>query len=110
MVMGKKSFNSPDLDFFQSVMAEARAGFEFECRQACRGLRVGMAVNVFGIGTILPNNLPPQQNDYQWIGSRTKPEPGHSEEPELTTNSSKGLDSARRAQNVALHISKSFSQ
>lgn len=26
--MGKKSFNSPDLDFFQSVMAEARAGFE----------------------------------------------------------------------------------
>lgn len=108
--MGKKSFNSPDLDFFQSVMAEARAGFELDCRQACRGLRVSMAVNVFGIGTILPNNLSPQQNDYQWVGSRTKPETGHSGEPRQTTNFSRGLDNTRRAQNVALHIPESFSQ
>ncbi|MFJ3366560.1 hypothetical protein [Pseudomonas sp. NPDC086251] len=108
--MGKKSFKSPDLDLFQSVMAEASAGFELDCRQACRGLRVSMAVNVFGIGTILPNNLSPQQNDYQWIGSRSKPDTVHSGESRQTTNFSRGLDNARRAQNVVLHIPESFSQ
>lgn len=44
-------------DYFQHLMEQASAGFELDCKQACRGLRVSMAVNVFGMGTLLPNNF-----------------------------------------------------
>lgn len=32
--------------------------FEIEAITACRGFQVAMAVNVFGVGTVLENNLP----------------------------------------------------
>ncbi|MGF6169435.1 hypothetical protein [Pseudomonas moraviensis] len=44
-------------EHFQRLMEQASAGFELDCRQACRGLKVSMAVNVFGLGTLLPNNF-----------------------------------------------------
>lgn len=44
-------------DYFQHLMEQASAGFELDCKQACRGLRVSMAVKVFGMGTLLPNNF-----------------------------------------------------
>ncbi len=44
-------------DHFNKVMDRAFAGFEHDCRQACRGLKVYMAVIIFGIGTTLPNDL-----------------------------------------------------
>ncbi|MBC3209435.1 hypothetical protein HU755_21760 [Pseudomonas sp. SWRI111] len=42
---------------FEQLLEQASAGFELDCKQACRGLRVSMAVNVFGMGTLLPNNF-----------------------------------------------------
>lgn len=33
-------------------------GFEVDAMRACRGFQVAMAVNVFGVGTLLPNDLP----------------------------------------------------
>ncbi|UVL48295.1 hypothetical protein LOY57_11025 [Pseudomonas moraviensis] len=44
-------------EHFQRLMEQASAGFELDCRQACRGLKVSMAVNVFGLGTLLPNSF-----------------------------------------------------
>jgi hypothetical protein len=44
-------------DLFKNLMEAASAGFEHDCRQACRGLRVSMAVNAFGMGKLIPNNL-----------------------------------------------------
>lgn len=44
-------------EHFQRLMEHAYAGFELDCKQACRGLKVSMAVNVFGLGTLLPNNF-----------------------------------------------------
>ena len=44
-------------EHFQHLMEQASAGFELDCKQACRGLRVSMAVKVFGMGTLLPNNF-----------------------------------------------------
>lgn len=41
---------------FGHLMEAASAGFEHDCRQARRGLRMSVAVNVFGIGTLIPNN------------------------------------------------------
>ena len=38
-------------------MANALAGFEMDCKMACRGMKVSMAVKVFGVGTLLPNDL-----------------------------------------------------
>lgn len=38
-------------------MADALAGFEMDCKMACRGMKVSMAVKVFGVGTLLPNDL-----------------------------------------------------
>ncbi len=32
-------------------------GFEIDAIRACRGFQVAMAVNVFGVGTLLPNHL-----------------------------------------------------
>ncbi|MCW8277887.1 hypothetical protein IMF27_21815 [Pseudomonas sp. PCH199] len=108
--MGKKSSNPPDFDFFKSLMDEASAGFELDCRQTCRGMKVSLAVNVFGIGTVLPNNLADQQNDYQWIESRTKPETGHSDEPKLTTKFTRVSGTAERAKNGARGIAEHLIQ
>lgn len=47
-------------EHFQRLMEKAYAGFELDCKQACRGLKVSMAVNVFGLGTLLPNNFADQ--------------------------------------------------
>lgn len=44
-------------EHFQRLMEHAYAGFELDCKQACRGLKISMAVNVFGLGTLLPNNF-----------------------------------------------------
>ncbi|VVM43713.1 hypothetical protein PS645_00383 [Pseudomonas fluorescens] len=44
-------------DHFNKVMDRAFAGFEHDCRQACRGLKVYMAAIIFGVGTLLPNDL-----------------------------------------------------
>jgi len=37
--------------------SQAVSSFEVDSLQACRALRVSMAVNVFGVGTLLPNEL-----------------------------------------------------
>ncbi|WP_256808724.1 hypothetical protein [Pseudomonas siliginis] len=47
-------------EHFQRLMEHAYAGFELDCIQACRGLKVSMAVNVFDLGTLLPNNFADQ--------------------------------------------------
>ena len=39
-------------EHFQRLMEHAYAGFELDCKQACRGLKVSMAVNVFGLGIL----------------------------------------------------------
>lgn len=36
-------------------------GFENDAISARRGLQVAISVNVFGVGTLLPNNLPKQE-------------------------------------------------
>ena len=41
----------------QVWFSQAVSSFEVDSLQACRGLRVSMAVNVFGVGTLLPNEL-----------------------------------------------------
>jgi hypothetical protein len=38
-------------------MSRAVAGFNVDSRLACRGLQVCIAVKVFGVGTLLPNDL-----------------------------------------------------
>lgn len=42
----------------EHLMSQALAEFEAESRMACRALRVRMAVMTFGVGSILPNDLP----------------------------------------------------
>lgn len=37
--------------------SQAVSSFEVDSLQACRALRVSMAVNIFGVGTVLPNDL-----------------------------------------------------
>lgn len=44
--------------FFSSSLQ----GFENDAISACRGFQVAMAVNIFGVGTLLPNNLPEQRS------------------------------------------------
>lgn len=39
------------------LFASRLQSFEVEAMRARRGLRVAVAVNVFGVGTLLPNNL-----------------------------------------------------
>jgi len=39
-------------------MRHAVTGFEVDSRKARRGLRVAIALNVFGLGTLLANDLP----------------------------------------------------
>ncbi|MNI06798.1 hypothetical protein D3C73_597920 [compost metagenome] len=50
--------------YFTKKMEKAHAGFEFDCQQACRALKVCIAVNVFGVGTLLPNALPLADDHY----------------------------------------------
>lgn len=45
---------------FEHLMDVALAEFEADSRLACRALRVKMAVGVFGVGSLLPNDLPPE--------------------------------------------------
>ncbi|MDH2182400.1 hypothetical protein N5K35_01510 [Pseudomonas sp. GD03651] len=45
---------------FEYLMNAALAGFEADSRLACRALRVKMAVGIFGVGSVLPNDLPPK--------------------------------------------------
>lgn len=40
-----------------SWMRHALSAFEADSNAACRALKVSMAVNVFGVGPLLPNNL-----------------------------------------------------
>lgn len=42
----------------EHLMGQALAEFEAESRLACRALRVRMAVMTFGVGSLLPNDLP----------------------------------------------------
>lgn len=39
------------------LFSSSLQGFEIDAIRACRGFQVAMAVNVFGVGTLLPNNL-----------------------------------------------------
>ncbi|WLG93849.1 hypothetical protein [Pseudomonas sp. FP198] len=55
--MENEELSAPTSRTVQRIMAAACAGFEHDCRQARKGLRVSMAVNVFGMGTLIPNNL-----------------------------------------------------
>jgi hypothetical protein len=41
----------------QVWFSQAVSSFEVDSLRACRALRVSMAVNVFGVGTLLPNDL-----------------------------------------------------
>ena len=50
-------FQDSTLSLSPPWMANALAGFEMDCKMACRGMKVSMAVKVFGVGTLLPNDL-----------------------------------------------------
>ena len=50
-------FQDSTLSLAPPWMANALAGFEMDCKMACRGMKVLMAVKVFGVGTLLPNDL-----------------------------------------------------
>ena len=54
--MNNVKVSSLAIEPFGHLMEAASAGFEHDCRQARRGLRMSVAVNVFGIGTLIPNN------------------------------------------------------
>ncbi|CAG8865754.1 hypothetical protein PS627_01673 [Pseudomonas fluorescens] len=49
------SGRTPDMD---RLMLHALAGFEVDSRMACRALRVSLAMQGFGVGTLLDNDLP----------------------------------------------------
>ncbi len=42
----------------EHLMSQALAEFEAESRMACRALCLRMAVMRFGVGSVLPNDLP----------------------------------------------------
>lgn len=54
----RKKAAPPRLVGGEHLMSQALAEFEAESRVACRALRVRMAVMTFGVGSILPNDLP----------------------------------------------------
>lgn len=60
----KNIFASSGFDYFTPIMDEACAGFEYDCRQARRGFKVSIAVKIFGVGTLLPNNLVGDERDF----------------------------------------------
>lgn len=43
---------------FERPMQSALAEFEMDSRLACRALKVSIAMNGFGVGSVLPNDLP----------------------------------------------------
>lgn len=43
---------------FEHLMSAAVAEFEADSRLACRAMRVKMAIGMFGVGSLLPNDLP----------------------------------------------------
>jgi hypothetical protein len=45
---------------FEHLMSAAVAEFEADSRLACRAMRVKMAISMFGVGSLLPNDLPPK--------------------------------------------------
>ena len=45
---------------FERLMSAAVAEFEADSRLACRAMRVKMAIGMFGVGSVLPNDLPPK--------------------------------------------------
>ncbi|MCE5976612.1 hypothetical protein [Pseudomonas sp. JR33AA] len=45
---------------FEHLMSAAVAEFEADSRLACRAMRVKMAIGMFGVGSLLPNDLPPK--------------------------------------------------
>ncbi|MBA1324664.1 hypothetical protein [Pseudomonas plecoglossicida] len=45
----------------QPFLDSALAEFEMESRMACRAMRVRLAMTVFGVGSLLPNDLPRSQ-------------------------------------------------
>jgi hypothetical protein len=51
-------------------MSHALSAFEADSTAACRALKVSMAVNVFGVGTLLPNNLATMPDAFQEPGPR----------------------------------------
>lgn len=53
----KKSGSAGSIEH-DRLMQQALAGFEVDSRQACRALRVCMAMKTFGVGTLLENDLP----------------------------------------------------
>lgn len=59
MAKTRKKAGSADVIEHDRLMRHALAGFEVDSRQACRALRVCMAVKGFGLGTLLENDLPP---------------------------------------------------
>lgn len=52
----------------QSGFDEHVKGFDAEAQTARRALRVSMALNVFGVGTLLPNDLPHDEGDRATVG------------------------------------------
>lgn len=71
--MEKTKLSRPTSNFFESVMEKACASFEADCSQARRGLRVSMAVKVFGVGTLIPNNLGDEDTGRQWRIATSQP-------------------------------------
>lgn len=45
----------------QPFLDSALAEFEMESRMACRAMRVRLAMTVYGVGSLLPNDLPRSQ-------------------------------------------------
>ena len=43
---------------FEHLMSAAVAEFEADSRLACRAMRVKMAIGMFGVGSVLTNDLP----------------------------------------------------
>lgn len=44
-------------DHIERIMTKASDSYELECRVTCRALKVSIAINGFGLGILLPNNL-----------------------------------------------------
>jgi len=45
---------------FEHLMSAAVAEFEADSRLACRAMRVKMAIDMCGVGSLLRNDLPPK--------------------------------------------------
>lgn len=59
---------------FEHLMSAAVAEFEADSRLACRAMRVKMAIGMFGVGSLLPNDLPlkrPTESSHESLVSHT---------------------------------------